>query len=292
MRRLHMMGGTARARIVGPRTGALPVLGPMRWSLPYARKPRRHWAAALVLLVVLAGLAAVLAARRSDNSAQTAPAAQATPAIVTAPSVVVRPPVSARPTPAPAVVAPRRATKPPKTTPAGPPVPHRAIYADGKLYLVGSVPDQATGRKLYDKAVAVVGVSNVIDRYTIDARVPKITDGRVIVAQRFVFPFASAVLDPAYSNVLQLGYIVMTQNPQVTMVINGYTDATGDPNLNLLLSQARAYAVVQYYAARGIDPKRFVPIGHGQADPVASNDTDAGRAQNRRIDVTLLHLVG
>ena len=286
MRRLDARpaGGSMRGTITGPRTGALPVLGPMRVHLPYARSPRPRWPVLAVLVVLVAALGGLLVTRHSGAApgSTTAGPASVPPATV--------------PAAAPATKAAITAAKPtahrPATAPKAPPVPHRAIYQDGKLTLIGSVPDQATAQKLYAKAAAVVGAANVIDHYVIDPRVGAVTDGRVTVAQRFVFPYASAVLDPAYSNVLQLGYIVMSQNPQVTMVINGYTDATGDPGRNLLLSQARAFAVVQYYVARGIDGRRFVPIGHGQADPAASNDTDAGRAQNRRIEVTLLHLIG
>lgn len=188
-------------------------------------------------------------------------------------------------------------TAAPTTAPPAPPMaphpttPHRAIYRDGKLYLEGAVPDQQIAKAFFDKAAAVIGPQNVINNYVIDPAAPVPTDGRVTVDQRFLFPTGSAVLDPSYSNILELGVTVMKINPQVVMVITGYTDNTGDPNQNVLLSQARASAVVTYLSARGIDVSRFRPIGKGNADPVAPNDNDTNRALNRRIEVTLLNLL-
>ncbi len=276
-----------KATIWGPRTGPLPVVGTMAGELPYARGRRPHrWLAVAVALVVVVGVAAIVAVRVQSGSSEPTGTAAAPSAPAPSPTPApTAPPVSAAPPPTAVTTVP--------VDPSGPPpTPHRAVYRDGKLILEGAVPDGATGQKLYDKAAAVVGKENVIGGYVIDSRVPPQTDGRVTVDQRFVFPSGSAVLDPTYSNVLQLGLIVMTQNPQVTMVINGYSDSTGDPNQNLLLSQARASSVVSYYVSKGIDVNRFVPIGHGSAEPVAPNETEAGRAQNRRIEVTLLHLIG
>ena len=287
-----------KATLWGPRTGSLPVVGSLDTdALPYAgghRRGRRRLAGAAAVLL-LVGVIGVVVTQRGGTSHHVAqrPAVQKT----TAPTGhqpgsgagAARPTSQAAPTTAvPTTAVPTTAAP----VPTGPlPPPHQAVYRDGKLYLEGAVPDAATGQKLFDKAAAVIGKDNVLGGYIIDPRMPPQTDGRVIVDQRFVFPTGSAVLDPNYSNILELGFIVMTQNPQVTMVINGHTDSVGDPNQNLILSQARASSVVNYYASRGIDPNRFVPIVHGSANPVAPNETEAGRAQNRRIEVTLLHLI-
>lgn len=203
------------------------------------------------------------------------------------------PTTSAPTTTTPATTTPPTTVPPPPTPPVAPhpTAPHRAVYRDGKLYLEGAVPNQQIAKAFFDKAAAVIGPQNVINNYVIDPAAPVPTDGRVTVDQRFLFPTGSAVLDPSYSNVLELGVIVMRLNPQVVMVITGYTDNTGDPNDNLLLSQARASAVVNYLSARGIDVGRFRPIGKGAADPVAPNDNDVNRALNRRIEVTLLNLL-
>ena len=71
--------------------------------------------------------------------------------------------------------------------------------------------------------------------------------------------------------------------PNVSLKIGGYTDNVGDAKSNLKLSADRAAAVVAALKAAGIDGKRLESEGYGQEHPVASNDTEEGRTQNRRI---------
>ena len=72
--------------------------------------------------------------------------------------------------------------------------------------------------------------------------------------------------------------------PQVAIEISGHTDNTGEPEGNLALSQERAKAVQDYLMGKGIAESRLRTVGYGQTRPVASNDTEDGRAQNRRIE--------
>ena len=82
---------------------------------------------------------------------------------------------------------------------------------------------------------------------------------------------------------------------QSKIVVNGYTDnAPIGPDLmrqgvasNQVLSQKRADAVMQFLVSQGVKPDMVSAVGHGEADPVASNDTAQGRAQNRRVDIAL-----
>jgi outer membrane protein OmpA-like peptidoglycan-associated protein len=73
-------------------------------------------------------------------------------------------------------------------------------------------------------------------------------------------------------------------NSGLRLEIQGYTDSVGDEGANLRLSTRRAEAVMADLVARGIDPGRLRVRGFGEAHPVASNDTAAGRALNRRIE--------
>jgi OOP family OmpA-OmpF porin len=72
-----------------------------------------------------------------------------------------------------------------------------------------------------------------------------------------------------------------------TVSIMGYTDSTGSLNHNLALSDARARAVTQYLKDHGLHADNYVVRGAGPADPVASNVTASGRAQNRRVEIRL-----
>ncbi|CAN5499944.1 hypothetical protein BH10ACT1_BH10ACT1_25920 [soil metagenome] len=168
---------------------------------------------------------------------------------------------------------------------------HEAVYRDGKLVLQGTVPSKEIRERFRQEAAAVIGPENVIVRYQIDPRVPVPTDGRVRVDEDFLFPSGSAVIDPKYEPLMQLAVTVLRLNPQARMVIIGYTDDRGSAARNEVLSGQRAQALRAYLVSQGVAIGRVDAVGRGPADPVAPNDTDAGRAQNRRIEVELLDLL-
>ena len=72
-----------------------------------------------------------------------------------------------------------------------------------------------------------------------------------------------------------------------TILIEGHTDNVGDDAYNLDLSLRRAGSVQAFLISRGVDPARIVAAGKGESDPVASNDSDTGRQQNRRVEVII-----
>ncbi len=78
---------------------------------------------------------------------------------------------------------------------------------------------------------------------------------------------------------------ILKQNPAMTGEVRGYTDNTGTLELNRKLSEARAKSVRDYLVKQGIAPERIRARGFGPAQPVASNDTAEGRAQNRRVEL-------
>jgi outer membrane protein OmpA-like peptidoglycan-associated protein len=80
----------------------------------------------------------------------------------------------------------------------------------------------------------------------------------------------------------------LRDHPDRQVLIEGHTDSTGAPDSNLKLSLARADAVAQTLVAQGVDGSRISPRGFGEATPVASNDTAAGRLQNRRVEIVVI----
>jgi OOP family OmpA-OmpF porin len=72
--------------------------------------------------------------------------------------------------------------------------------------------------------------------------------------------------------------------PDVRVEIRGYTDSVGKASANFALSQRRADAVKQYLTNAGIDPVRLTAKGYGEENPISTNSTPAGRAENRRIE--------
>lgn len=81
---------------------------------------------------------------------------------------------------------------------------------------------------------------------------------------------------------------LLRSEPALRLAINGYTDATGATDHNMALSQARARSVAASLVAPGISVDRLAAHGFGDAQPIASNDTDGGKAQNRRVELVRL----
>ena len=79
-----------------------------------------------------------------------------------------------------------------------------------------------------------------------------------------------------------------SENKNVYLEIQGYTDSTGTPDYNDKLGEARAEAVRKYLNQQGIALNRMATISYGQEQPVAPNDTREGRAQNRRVAIVVL----
>ena len=80
---------------------------------------------------------------------------------------------------------------------------------------------------------------------------------------------------------------IMKAYPKFDLKINGYTDSRGDEGENLKLSSGRAASVKAYLSAHDINSERMKTEGLGKVKPVASNETDEGRAKNRRIEVII-----
>ena len=76
--------------------------------------------------------------------------------------------------------------------------------------------------------------------------------------------------------------------PETRIQVNGYTDSTGNDAHNQELSQRRANAVAQYLVAQGVSSSRIVANGFGSSNPIASNSTQEGRLQNRRVEIKIL----
>jgi OmpA-OmpF porin, OOP family len=72
--------------------------------------------------------------------------------------------------------------------------------------------------------------------------------------------------------------------PNTNIEISGHTDTDGDEAANQGLSEKRAQAVADYLVKAGLPANRFSAVGYGSTQPTAGNDTDQGKAQNRRID--------
>ncbi|HVX66272.1 MAG TPA: OmpA family protein [Bryobacteraceae bacterium] len=103
------------------------------------------------------------------------------------------------------------------------------------------------------------------------------------------FDTGKATIRPDSESVLVELATMLRKQPDWALVVAGHTDNAGSDTINVPLSRQRAEAVIASLAAKGIDKSRLVPAGFGSTRPVAPNDTEEGKAKNRRVDIVKLY---
>ncbi len=104
----------------------------------------------------------------------------------------------------------------------------------------------------------------------------------------FLFAVNSATIQPGAYDELNRVAGVLKQYPQTTVQIAGHTDSSGAEDYNQKLSQRRAEAIKSALVGAGVDPARLMTIGYGESKPIAPNSTEAGRQQNRRVELRII----
>jgi outer membrane protein OmpA-like peptidoglycan-associated protein len=102
------------------------------------------------------------------------------------------------------------------------------------------------------------------------------------------FDFNKYELRPESFFELERVYKFLSDNPSINIEISAHTDSKGSDEYNMSLSQKRAESVVSYLVSKGVSPGRLIAKGYGKSQPVASNDTEEGRAMNRRVEMKIL----
>jgi len=122
---------------------------------------------------------------------------------------------------------------------------------------------------------------NLVDK-TIELK--NIAVGSKIALRNIFFAFGLASLDPKSNTELDRLVKLMKDVPALKVEISGHTDNIGSESSNQKLSEDRASSVVNYLVSKGIDKGRLTPKGYGSSRPVATNNSDEGRQQNRRTE--------
>lgn len=151
-------------------------------------------------------------------------------------------------------------------------------------------------------ALAGGAVGNYMDRQQAELRRDLERNGVMIRRQGdnivLVMPsdvtFASgqATIAPQFTTALDDLARTLNAYPSTVIDVVGHADSTGSDQLNQTLSEQRAQSVTGYLVMRGVNQSRVIASGMGERAPVASNDTTEGRAQNRRVEITLRPFTG
>ena len=147
-----------------------------------------------------------------------------------------------------------------------------SVMAEGYLNTIDSV------RVIDDKTIPVV--KNIV--------MTPIEVGMTVRLKNIYFDYDKTTLKE--ESFVELDKVVdfLKQNPKVSVEISGHTDSNGPDEYNLNLSQGRSQSVVDYIVSQGIDASRLQAHGYGETKPIDTNDTDEGRANNRRVEFTVL----
>jgi outer membrane protein OmpA-like peptidoglycan-associated protein len=108
---------------------------------------------------------------------------------------------------------------------------------------------------------------------------------KIDIASEVSFDFGSAALKSAFTPTLQKVAEILQRFPSTVIHVVGHTDSVGSESYNMSLSENRAESVRGYFASRGVAHGRLVATGRGESTPRASNETEAGRQLNRRVEI-------
>lgn len=119
---------------------------------------------------------------------------------------------------------------------------------------------------------------------SVDSTVCQQLFAELLAKSKIRFESAKATIDRDSTGLLDRMIETAMRCPGAEIEVGGHTDAAGDADANMTLSQRRAQAVVDYMTRAGVPADRLKAVGYGASEPLASNDTDEGKAQNRRIE--------
>lgn len=148
--------------------------------------------------------------------------------------------------------------------------------------VLGGAAGALIGRRMDQKAEELA-------RRLPNASVERVGEGILITFDSgILFGFDSSELRPeAQTNLAALANSLNDLEEDAVLMVAGHTDATGSDSYNQALSERRAAAAANYLAQSGMNPAQLQTLGLGESEPVADNSTDAGQAQNRRVEVAI-----
>lgn len=160
-----------------------------------------------------------------------------------------------------------------------------ARTADGCPAVVSPLAPTAPATPAPAPASAISGPISPAADYTVGTATGVVSIPRRLVLTGVNFDFDKATLLPEARDIIDKNAAVLKDWGDIQVEVSGHTDDVGTDRYNLALSLRRADAVRDYLIGKGIAADRLLAKGYGESDPIADNDTNDGRAQNRRVEL-------
>jgi outer membrane protein OmpA-like peptidoglycan-associated protein len=145
----------------------------------------------------------------------------------------------------------------------------------------GGVTGAIIGRNMDKQAEAIAKEMK-------DAEVIREGEGIIIrFNEKVLFAYDRSDLNASAKTNLDKLNSILIKYPETNITIIGHTDNKGSDSYNQTLSEARANSVTMYAGLNGVNTARLTPLGKGESDPIAVNDTEEGRASNRRVEFVI-----
>ena len=157
-------------------------------------------------------------------------------------------------------------------------------------YMIGAVAGAAAGAGIgtyMDNQQREMEEALAAEQAAHDIEVKRLKDEslKIDISSEVSFDFGSASLKAAFMPTLQKVSDILSRYPQTIIHVVGHTDSVGSESYNMELSRKRAQSVVDYFASQGVSPNRLITVGRGESQPRATNETEAGRQLNRRVEL-------
>ena len=180
-----------------------------------------------------------------------------------------------------------------------------ALIGAGTGALIGNAIDNSTTGRIVGGAVGAIAggtVGAMLDQQQRQLQQDLGGTGATVVntgnqlvvtlPESITFDTGSAIVDSDYVDEIALVARSLRENPASNVLVIGHTDNVGATDYNQALSERRAAAVARILTSNGVAAGRVATVGRGYAQPVASNDTPGGRAQNRRVEIVITPTTG
>ncbi|MCK4256187.1 OmpA family protein [candidate division WOR-3 bacterium] len=160
--------------------------------------------------------------------------------------------------------------------------------AETGTYRIELPPGTYTVKIKSEGYVAEGAVVTLSAKQTVEREFKLFKKGERIILHGIKFATNSAEVKPVSYPILDESVALLKEHSTIKVEVAGHTDAVGSDVYNLNLSNRRAESVRDYLILHGIEAERLIARGYGENQPIASNDTEEGRAQNRRIEFRIL----